>query len=242
MTQAQTLAEFHKIAYAKAISMSERRYNLFKILKIIGTISKKEIKTFLDIGCTDGSWARTVKEILQCDAFGIDISLPSVLAAEKKSINAKVVDITQGIPFNDNTFDLITMVEVIEHVFDTDFVLKEVYRILRPGGYFFITTPNLCSLHNRIKILLGGHPKFLEYNITNKTADHIRVYTFKALENQLKRHGFIIIKKTTGNFPWPMANNWMPKSLKKIAAKMADVAPTLGMDIILCYRKPTIVS
>jgi len=56
------------------------------------------------------------------------------------------------------SIDLITALEVIEHLVNTDHVLREVYRVLKKGGHFLITTPNLAGWINRITILFGYQP------------------------------------------------------------------------------------
>lgn len=53
----------------------------------------------------------------------------------------------QKIPFEAETFDFVIATEFLEHYFDTSSILKEIQRVLKPGGTFFFTVPNVWPLH-----------------------------------------------------------------------------------------------
>ena len=57
--------------------------------------------------------------------------------------------------YKDETFDLVLLLDVIEYLFDTDRLLFEVKRGLKPGGIAVISTPNLASWYNRLFLLFG---------------------------------------------------------------------------------------
>ena len=101
--------------------------------------------TMLDIGCGGGA---TLKRLLMrskgAQVYGIDISEESVEKARK--VNANVLDrqvfVTQGsaekLPYDDNKFDLVTAVETVYFWPDLPNCLKEVRRVVKPGGRFAI--------------------------------------------------------------------------------------------------------
>lgn len=96
-------------------------------------LTKEENQKSLEIGCG-------IHKIFH-DSIGMDKSPHS---------NADIIrDIARGIPFSDNTFDIVLAIEVIEHIEKYDdllFLFNEVYRVLKNKGKFIFTTPN--GLHS----------------------------------------------------------------------------------------------
>lgn len=63
---------------------------------------------------------------------------------------------TEPLPFPEGHFDFVTYLDVIEHhSFSPRRVLREIHRVLAPGGHVIVTTPNHTSLYNRVSLLLG---------------------------------------------------------------------------------------
>ena len=114
----------------------------------------------MDIGCGDGNFTVLMAKSLRAkEVYGVDISEKGVEMAKRKGVKAFKVDVDEeNLPFNDNYFDVVTALEVIEHLFDPDHFLEEVYRVLKPNCIFVLSTPNLASIHNRIALLLGYQP------------------------------------------------------------------------------------
>lgn len=82
-----------------------------------------------------------------------------------------VADLDEGLPFRDAAFDTVGAYDVVEHVADLVALVREVHRVLRPGGTFLVTTPHFSSAnaftdptHRRALALrsfdyfLAGHP------------------------------------------------------------------------------------
>jgi SAM-dependent methyltransferase len=61
--------------------------------------------------------------------------------AQQRGYDVRQADATQKIPFEDGSFDLVTALDVIEHVDEDDRILEEACRVLRPGGHLLVTTP-----------------------------------------------------------------------------------------------------
>ena len=224
-----TLSNFN-MNRAFALNLKESRVK--KSIQIIQRISPKG--RLLDVGCSTGEWALFWKND-GWESYGIDVNKENISQAEKKGIITKLCDLnSQQIPFADGYFDVIIAGEVIEHLVDTDRFVRDLFRCLKVGGYLLITTPNLVSLENRLRILFGFYPIWVDYKLEN--SGHVRAYTPRTLKKHLHSIGFEIIK-TTGN--------WVPfipqRILNDVQCPMLAISgsifPSLSMDIIMLARK-----
>lgn len=180
-----------------------------RIKYAINLLTSKNVfaEKYLDIGCADGKITKIIGKIVKAKkVYGVDISPQLVKQANSRGIKAYVVDVDSSpLPFKSNHFDLVTMFELIEHLFDPDFVLKEVWRTLKTDGYFLISTPNLSYWINRILFFFGYKPYGIELSTKFvlgepggikriKLAGHIRVFTLKALVQILSVYKFKLQK------------------------------------------------
>lgn len=141
----------------------------------------------LDIGCGDGSNAKHISR-LGFTVEGIEISPAAVKKAKANGIPAQVLDLNDSkLPFSDNTFSLVWMSDVIEHVFWPESVMTEIYRVLKKGGSLFISTPNFSWIGNRILLFLGQTPRDLH-------PEHIHWFNSKSFTQLVTANGFSIEK------------------------------------------------
>jgi SAM-dependent methyltransferase len=120
---------------------------------------------------------------------GLDVAFPALRAAARRGVRPVRAQVEAPLPFVDGTFGTVVAAEVIEHVFDTQGVLSELARVLRPGGWLLVTTPNLVALSGRGRLLLGQSPHNVEFDASPSTSGHIRYFTFDTLETLLRRVG-----------------------------------------------------
>jgi SAM-dependent methyltransferase len=72
-------------------------------------------------------------------------------------VNIAQLDLNaQPLPYEDECFDLVTCSEVLEHVENYRAVLREIKRVLKPGGLMVVTTPNVLNMKSRIRYLVSG--------------------------------------------------------------------------------------
>lgn len=101
-------------------------------------------------------------------------------------------------------FDVILMVEVIEHLEDPDRAIVACRSLLSKGGFLVITTPNLSSLLNRLALLMGLMPMQAEVSTARVfgrpgvvVVGHLRLFTFRSLNEFLRYYGFRILVART---------------------------------------------
>lgn len=132
----------------------------------------------LDIGCGGGEFLMQLKEVGFSDLSGADIERYTDLS--KNNIDFQSVDFCyEKLPWKDGTFDLITSWEVFEHLENPHFVIREIVRVLKPGGIVVISMPNVFHIISRLIFLKTGD--FPRWNWKN---NHITVYS-KSIFNKV---------------------------------------------------------
>ncbi|MGI0059025.1 MAG: methyltransferase domain-containing protein [Nitrosotalea sp.] len=170
--------------------------------RIRHTLRMVEGKNILDVGCAAGDLARTFAERGH-NVHAIDVLEESIkIAQEFNNVEGKtcyeVRDLLKN-PFPENSFDCVTFLETIEHVENPATYLREFYRILKPGGFLVLSTPNATSLKNILYAL--SHRKkskrdilakeiAIEQHSTGTQLEHINNWDFPTLIRLIDRCGF----------------------------------------------------
>ena len=228
-TTATEITEYNKQLFASHhLNLKESR-----LKKVYKMILKEKPGNLLDIGCGAGNFSSSFID-LGWKPYGIDLDALMIDQAKAKGVEAYIYDISKGIPFEDNFFECIFAGEIIEHLIDTDFFIKEIFRTLKRNGCAILTTPNLASFENRIRILFGIYPIWVNYNL--ESPGHVRAYTPEALKKQLRKRGFII-EKHKGNWVPFIPQRFIDDVKHPLLAVTGDLLPSLSMDIIIKARK-----
>jgi len=152
----------------------------------------------LDYGCGDAIMTRYFDDA-GFQAHAIDISQTVIDHNREILPEVQFELVTPGAPtpFPDNYFDVIFSSEVIEHLYDVDFVFNEFSRMLKPGGRLILTTPYHGVLKNLVIALFYFEQHY------SLTWQHIRFYTKKSLGNMCRSHGLNPISwKSVGRVPF----------------------------------------
>ena len=138
ITKKEIIDGYSKIA--NRIFMSEEFYE--SCIKIAGKIQGN----IIDIGCGQGRLLEKVlKKFRVNQAIGIDISPKLCALASARNPQASIFNLDAeevDNKFSENSFDIVFMTEVLEHLLNPQKVLLKISRILKPGGKLIITVPN----------------------------------------------------------------------------------------------------
>ena len=119
----------------------ENRPSMRLIYNII-TKNYTDERSLCDLGCGHGEFIRKLKS----NHLNYNISALESSSNRVQYLSKHGIDVVQGnimhTNFRPNSFDLITCMEVLEHVADIDKAIKEIYRLLKKGGQAWITVPD----------------------------------------------------------------------------------------------------
>ena len=136
---------------------------------------KGETLKILDVGCGPGNLFRNLSDVGK--VFGIDISLPALSLCQKKYSNV-INGKADELPVRECSFDVIILLDVLEHMADDAKAIKEIYRILKPGGIVLMTVP-------AYRILWGSHDEIYQ---------HYRRYGLHEIKKVVINAGFTVKK------------------------------------------------
>lgn len=165
--------------------------SVLKSCKLSGTIA--------DVGCFTGKATALYRDTGFSHAVGFD-AVPEVLArARALDIEPRVWQAgTENCPAHDAEFNAVIAADIIEHIVDTDWFVRELWRVLRADGRLIITTPNLAFWMSRLRLLAGKTP--WSYPGASPTVredtmvdlNHIRVTTRHEWEALFREKGFVV--------------------------------------------------
>jgi len=165
----------------------------------------------LDIGCNDGNIRNFLpKNIIY---YGVDIDREFIQDLKNKNINAEQADLNKDeIPFQNEKFDYILLLDIIEHVVNPKDLLEQSKNKLKPNGRIIITLPNDYHILNKLRFITNKHlteDPFAPYG-------HLHFFPIKTGENLLKQAGFKILKKISIPPTKPLK---IPQSIKNFLGK-----------------------
>lgn len=196
----------------------------------------------LDIGCGDGNFLKIANRLgytaegLEFDQQAVDVARTSGLTVHYGSLPQ--TELLSG------SWDVVTLSQVIEHVHDPVASLREMARLLRPGGTLWLATPNVDA---------PGHARFGPDWRGLEPPRHLAVFSSQALRNCLEQAGFEDIRFRQ---PGPVSA-WFYGASRKIAGEAGRGAvartgrlaaawndlramlwPTSGEELIVTARRP----
>ncbi len=177
----------------------------------------------LDLGCDDGSLTVRLAEAVDArTVHGVELVDERARLAAGRGIDVHRGDLNASLPYDDETFDVVCSHQVIEHLSDTDTFVREIFRVLKPGGCSITSTENLAGWHNIGALLFGWQPFSLgnvsdtALGLGNPLAvhrgeqdvrsswQHLRVFAHRGLRELFTAHGFDVEAVVgAGYYPLP---------------------------------------
>lgn len=151
----------------------------------------------LDVGCKKAHLLDILeKKRIDCNYTGVDISQTVIDELGDKNGTFLVHDLMEPMPFDKNSFNYIFCLEVLEHIENPTFVLRQFYDVLKPDGVLILSVPNVYSWLN----FLGN---ILSYKARE---GHIHSFTFQDMNTLLEFTGFKAESKcgTYGIIPYTL--------------------------------------
>jgi SAM-dependent methyltransferase len=135
----------------------------------------------LDVGCGTGANLLMLSEY--GDAEGVDISEDALAFCRERGLDKVRLGAGEQLPYEDGTFDLVTALDVVEHMDDDLAGLREMRRVLRPGGRVLLFVPTFMFL----------------WGLQDDVSNHRRRYRLPELRRVLEQAGFEIERTTYAN-------------------------------------------
>lgn len=216
-----------------------------RVQTIFEWINPRDDSVILDCACGRGFYLNMFRYVSKCKLVGLELDWPVIEKAKRNVGHLPNLLLTNAniyqLPYPDNTFDGVILSEILEHVDRDVDGLKEVYRVLKPGGVVAITVPNANypfwwdpinkSLETLFHSHIGSGP------LAGIWANHVRLYTPDQLRSAVVDAGFSVDEERAfTHYSFPFIHNLvygLGKPLLESGAlpqSMADAADRTSFD------------
>lgn len=161
--------------------------------RICSTLQTSKVR-ILDVGCGTGANLKMLG--LYGDAEGVDVSQQAVEFCRRRGLESVNHGAIEDLPYRDETFDLITALDVLEHLDDDGAGLREMRRVLRPQGTLLLFVPAFMFL----------------WGVQDDVSNHRRRYRLPALRRLLEEAGFEVEKESYANITFFCPFSWFEHS------------------------------
>jgi SAM-dependent methyltransferase len=168
----------------------------------------------LDVGCGTGGNLKLLSQF--GDAEGVDISADALAFCRERGLKVKA-GAAEDLPYEDATFDLVTALDVVEHLDDDVAGLREMRRVLRPGGRVLIFVPTFMWL----------------WGVQDDISHHRRRYRLPELRRALTEAGFKVERTTYANITF-----LPPTFLGRVFMRLTGIKPESEAHINISALNP----
>jgi methionine biosynthesis protein MetW len=155
---------------------------------VLDLMPRRDALRVLDVGCGSGRFLRVLKQRGH-QGVGVDVSESAVATARQTGVEAHVADLNTGAGFESlpAPFDVITVLDVLEHTFDPAAVLRRLTSLTHSQGSLIVSVPNIACLAGRLTLLSGRFP-LRDSGLFDSS--HLRWFTLANLHHYAAEGGF----------------------------------------------------
>lgn len=176
--------------YDETDTLLYSKYGKISCKNIYDYLNDKKYESLLDVGCGTAYLIEMLSKRYPAKYVGLDLSSEMIKQASAKNIAGAefVVGKSDELPFEDNTFDVVTCSQSFHHYPDTDKAMQEVLHVLKPGGIYILSDTGVGFFK-----MLGVKVDNFIYTHFSNTGDCNVSYLNKSIRD-LKRNGFEIVQ------------------------------------------------
>jgi methionine biosynthesis protein MetW len=145
----------------------------------------------LDLGCGGGQLLALLRDQRHCTGYGVELDDAKVQACVQRGVNVIQRNLEEGLSlFDDHYFDVVLQLDTLQHLRNTELMLRETARVGRIG---IVSFPNFAHWPHRLSVLKGRMPvsKILPYQWYD--TPNIRVTTFADFAQLAQRNGLHVL-------------------------------------------------
>jgi SAM-dependent methyltransferase len=201
----------------------------------------------LDLGLSRGLLLERFRRYPGVELGGIEIDPEEAERARERGLEPvrHFVNVFEGnrmvarLPWEDASADVVLAGEIVEHIVDTESFLREIRRVLRPGGATVLSTPNILWWKHRAALLTGRYPDALDYRTRyGDDFGHVRIFTPGLMRDLLEETGFEDVR-VVGKRLGPISSlASAPEPVARALDRAADRLPNLSDHLVAVARRP----
>ena len=187
-----------------------------RVATVVEWLEPAEGDRMLDAGCGRGYYLRFLREVSGARLVGAELELPILAKARRVARTMERVNVIaaslDALPMAAGVFDKAILSEVLEHVPDDEAALREVSRVVRPGGLIAITVPNANypfwwdPINKSLETCLGVHIK--SGMLAGIWANHVRLYRAPELRSVVEAAGLeLVAERSFTHHCFPFIHN-----------------------------------
>ena len=191
-----------------------RRRIIQSLVERISTTLKTE--RILDVGCGTGANLKMLAAFGKAE--GVDISPQAVDFCHERGLDSVKLGAIEQLPYENNSFDLVTALDVIEHLDDDAAGLREMRRVLRRDGRVLLFVPAFMFL----------------WGVQDDVSHHRRRYTMRQLKERVRAAGFEIERATFANITF-----FLPTLVGRVLMRLTGLRPASENNLTISFlNKP----